>query len=93
MPLNRLTVQEVDYLLRTLKTKTSARTGKPLSFRTIRYAYAVLRSALQLAVGYNYLAQNPASARVRRSRIGIRSTAEPFRFFTPDQARSPLRAV
>ncbi|MBI5281678.1 MAG: site-specific integrase [Candidatus Solibacter usitatus] len=93
LPLNRLTVQEVDRLLQTLRKKTSTRTGKPLSSRTIRYAYAVLRSALQLAVDYNYISANPASARSRKSRIRLKSGAVPIRCFTPEQAQRFLRSV
>ncbi|MBL0159435.1 MAG: site-specific integrase [Bryobacterales bacterium] len=91
--LNRLTVQDVDRLLQTLRKKPSARTGKPLSTRTIRYAYAVLRSALQLAVDYNYIASNPASAQSRKSRIRLQSGTVPIRFFTPDEAQRFLRSV
>jgi integrase len=93
VPLEELTARAVDHWTAQLRSRVSERTGKQLSDRTIDYAYAVLRRALQFAVDWRYIAVNPASARSRAAKRRKRVTATKLRHFTPDQARHFQAAV
>ncbi|MBE0660638.1 MAG: tyrosine-type recombinase/integrase family protein [Bryobacteraceae bacterium] len=91
--LDRLTTREIDRFLVALKQKVSQRTKRRLAPKTIHYAYGVLRCALQLAVDYDYISFNPASAQSRRSRVRIKANTAPIRCFTPEQSQQFLKAV
>lgn len=91
--LDRLTTREIDQFLVALKQKVSQRTKRRLAPKTIHYAYGVLRCALQLAVDYDYISFNPASAQSRKSRIRIKANTAPIRCFTPEQSQQFLKAV
>jgi integrase len=61
---------------------------KGLSARTVRYAHAVLRSALQQAVKWRLLAYNPADA------VDLpRQTRTEMKVLSPEQTRAFLRAA
>jgi len=66
--LDRLSTRDVDQWVVKLRQKISDRTGKALSHRTVEYALAVLRRAMQFAVDWRYIAINPASARMRAAK-------------------------
>jgi integrase len=91
--LSKLTTRDVDQWSLALRAKVSARTGKPLSERTLSYSLAVLRRALQFAVDWNYIAQNPASARMRTARRRRKVAPSKIQFFTPEQTKQFLAAV
>ncbi len=91
--LTRLGTREVDHWLTTLRQRTSERTGKPLSERTVEYSLAVLRRALQFAVDWRYMATNPASQRMRMAKRRRRIRPSKIQFLMPAQANALLRAV
>jgi integrase len=93
MPLNRIGPREIDGFVQALRQKVSERTKRRLAPKTVRYAHGVLRSALQLAVDYGYIAVNPASAQSRRSRIRLPKGAIPVRFFSLEASQKFLKAV
>jgi integrase len=89
----RLTTLDVDQWMSTVRGQTSERTGRPLSDRTIEYAYAVLRRALQFAVDWRYIAANPASARMRAAKRRRKTRTSVIRFLTADQAKNFLKII
>ena len=91
--LDGLTTRQIDQWMLSIRSKESERTGKPLSDRTIDYAFSVLRRALQFAVDWRYIAFNPASARVRVARRRKKTKVVTLRFLTPEQAKTLLGAV
>ncbi len=91
--LSELSVRDVDQFVQTLRQKKSPRTGRLLGARTVQYAHGVLRNGLQLAVDYNYIANNPAAQLARRSRVRVRPAASKAQFFTVKQAQAFLQEV
>jgi integrase len=91
--LSKLTTRDIDQWSLALRAKISARTSKPLSERTLSYAAAVLRRALQFAVDWNYIAANPASARIRTAKRRRKITTSKIQYFTPEQSRQFRLAV
>jgi integrase len=91
--LSKLTTRDIDQWSLALRAKVSERTGKQLSERTLSYSLAVLRRALQFAVDWNYIAANPASARIRMARRRRKATPSKIRFLNPEQAKQFLTAV
>ncbi len=78
----------VDQWLKTLR-------DRGLGNRTVEYAQAVLRRALQFAVEWEILDRNPAGARFRtakRKRATKLGSAK-IRFLSPEQARKFLEAI
>jgi integrase len=91
--LSKLTTRDIDQWSFALRSRVSARTGKSLSERTLSYALAVLRRALQFAVDWNYIAANPASGRMRIARRRRKTGESKIRFFTSEQVKEFLTGV
>jgi integrase len=86
--LSELKPRHVDIWMKSLRERG-------LGPRTIEYAQAVLRRALQFAVEWEILDRNPAAARFRaakRKRVS-QSSAKRIQFLTPEQTRKFLSAV
>ena len=86
--LQDLKPREVDQWLQSLRERG-------LGNRTVEYAQAVLRRALQFAVEWEILERNPAAARFRaakRKRMAG-SSANRIRFLDPDEARKFLDVI
>jgi integrase len=93
IPLEKLTTRDLDQWSGALRGRISERTKKPLSDRSIEYAFAVLRRALQYAVDWRYIAMNPASARMRVAKRRRKAKPSVLRFFTPEQAKKFLEVI
>lgn len=86
--LQDLKPRDVDQWLQSLRERG-------LGNRTLEYAQAVLRRALQFAVEWEILERNPAAARFRaakRKRMAG-SSASRIRFLDPDEARKFLDVI
>src|SRR5215467_590171 len=82
MRLSDLKPRDVDLWLKSLRDRS-------LGDRTVEYAQAVLRRALQFAVEWEILDRNPAAARFRatkRKRV-VHTGAKRIRFLDPTEAR------
>src|SRR5215471_8434695 len=88
MRLSDLKPRDVDLWLKSLR-------DRGLGDRTVEYAQAVLRRALQFAVEWEILDRNPAAARFRaaKRKKAANSGAKRIRFLDPHEARSFLDAV
>lgn len=80
--------REVDLWMKSLRERG-------LGNRTVEYAQAVLRRALQFAVEWEILDRNPAAARFRaaKRKKATSSGAKKIQFLNPDEARRFLDAV
>src|SRR5215469_2319189 len=88
IPLSELKPREVDLWMKSLRERG-------LGPRTVEYAQAVLRRALQFAVEWEILDRNPAAARFRaaKRKKAVNSGAKRIRFLDPEEARKFLDAV
>ncbi|MGO9229276.1 MAG: tyrosine-type recombinase/integrase [Bryobacteraceae bacterium] len=88
MRLSDLKPRDVDLWLKSLR-------DRGLGDRTVEYAQAVLRRALQFAVEWEILDRNPAAARFRaaKRKRTVKPGGPKVRFLNPDEARSFLEAV
>jgi integrase len=86
--LSALKPREVDLWMKSLRERG-------LGNRTVEYAQAVLRRALQFAVEWEILDRNPAAARFRaaKRKKAANPGAKRIRFLDPDEARRFLQAV
>jgi integrase len=86
--LNDLKPREVDLWMKSLRERG-------LGDRTVEYAQAVLRRALQFAVEWEILDRNPAAARFRaaKRKRAANPGANRIRFLDPAEARTFLNAV
>jgi integrase len=86
--LGNLKPVDVDQWLKSLR-------DRGLGNRTVEYAQAVLRRALQFAVEWEILDRNPAGARFRaaKRKRAVTTSGEKIRFLSPEQARAFLEAV
>jgi integrase len=86
--LGGLKPRDVDLWLKALR-------DRGLGNRTIEYAQAVLRRALQFAVEWEILDRNPAAARFRaaKRKRTVRPGGMKTRFLVPDEARKFLEAA
>jgi integrase len=86
--LNDLKPREVDLWMKSLRERG-------LGNRTVEYAQAVLRRALQFAVEWEILDRNPAAARFRaaKRKRSANPGANRIRFLDPAEARTFLNAV
>lgn len=80
--------REVDLWMKSLRERG-------LGSRTVEYAQAVLRRALQFAVEWEILDRNPAAARFRaaKRKRTANSSAKRIRFLNPEQARKFLDVI
>ncbi len=88
IPLGDLKPREVDLWMKSLRERG-------LGNRTVEYAQAVLRRALQFAVEWEILDRNPAAARFRAAKRKRAATAgaQRIRFLDPNEARKFLDVV
>jgi integrase len=86
--IGKLAPQHIEAMLNKLATSGNARTGEPLTPATIRYIQSILTTALNQAVRWKVIAENPALL-VDRTRIPRRNV----QVLTPDEARVLLAAV
>ena len=84
--LDRLEPRIVDQFLKTLRARGHAN-------RTIEYALAVLRRAIQFAVDWRFIVANPASSRMRAAKRRKARENSKIGFLSPDQAKHFLEAV
>jgi integrase len=86
--LSELRPQEVDLWMKSLRERG-------LGNRTVEYAQAVLRRALQFAVEWEILDRNPAAARFRaaKRKRAASSGAKRIRFLDPKEAKGFLEAI
>ncbi|MEP7354261.1 MAG: site-specific integrase [Acidobacteriota bacterium] len=90
---DELTTRHIDQWILSLRSVVSKRTQRTLSDRTVDYALAVLRRALQFAVDWRYVPMNPASARVRVAKRRRKVKVSPLRFLTPEQSKKLMEVV
>ncbi len=85
IPLSDLKPREVDLWMKSLRERG-------LGNRTVEYAQAVLRRALQFAVEWEILDRNPAAARFRaaKRKRAANPGAKRIQFLNPDEAREFL---
>ena len=86
--LSELRPRHVDLWMKSLR-------DRGLGARTVEYAQAVLRRALQFAVEWEILDRNPAAARFRaaKRKRATSSTTKRIQFLTPEQARRFLAVI
>ena len=84
--LDELEPRFVDQFLRALRTKG-------LSNRSVDYALAVLRRALQFAVDWRFIAVNPASSRMRAAKRRKARENPKMQCLNREQAKQFLEAV
>jgi len=86
--LSELKPREVDLWIKSLR-------DRGLGNRTVEYAQAVLRRALQFAVEWEIIDRNPAAARFRaaKRKRSANSGATRIRFLGPEEARKFLDVV
>lgn len=86
--LNELKPRHVDVWMKSLR-------DRGLGPRTVEYAQAVLRRALQFAVEWEILDRNPAAARFRaaKRKRASQATTKRIQFLNPDQAQQLLDRV
>jgi site-specific recombinase XerC len=88
IPLSELRPRHVDLWMKSLR-------DRGLGARSVEYAQAVLRRALQFAVEWEILDRNPAAARFRaakRKRV-TSGGAKRIQFLTPEQVRKFLALI
>jgi integrase len=85
---SELKPREVDLWMKSLRERG-------LGPRTVEYAQAVLRRALQFAVEWEILDRNPAAARFRaaKRKKAANAGAKRIRFLDPDEARKFLDVI
>jgi integrase len=92
LPVQRLTAQHVQRMLSDCSTVLSARTGRPLSKRSIRHIHRTLCTALNSAVNYKAVGVNvaldadPPKNDPKKDKSGVR-------YFTVEQARKFLEVA
>ena len=88
MTLSDLKPRDVDLWLKSLR-------DRGLGDRTVEYAQAVLRRALQFAVEWEIIDRNPAAARFRaaKRKRTVKPGGAKVRFLNPDEARRFLEAA
>ncbi len=88
LTLNELKPRHVDVWMKSLRERG-------LGPRTVEYAQAVLRRALQFAVEWEIVDRNPAAARFRAAKRKRTSqgAAKRIQFLNPEQARKFLKVV
>jgi integrase len=86
--LGELKPRDIDQWLKSLR-------GRGLGDRTLEYAQAVLRRALQFAVEWEMIARNPAGARFRaaKRKRTVKPGGTKIRFLTPDEGRRFLEVI
>lgn len=86
--LNELKPRHVDIWMKSLRERG-------LGTRTVEYAQAVLRRALQFAVEWEIVDRNPAAARFRaaKRKRASQGAAKRIQFLNPEQARKFLSVV
>jgi integrase len=80
--------REVDLWMKSLRERG-------LGNRTVEYAQAVLRRALQFAVEWEILDRNPAAARFRaaKRKKAVHNGAKRIRFLNPEEAKKFLEVI